>query len=223
MSMMRFLASLTLVVFLAGCAELQQMGLDVEAPEMLDFSGALDVINPPSRDAVILLAAVPQKPIQAFRGRPHLGVEVLTQGYSRRPFFISPPAQVQFTVGQCQTAYLAGSADGQAPILLNNFLLLELQQPERKQVLAVGDVEPLRYRGRDVTLLGPKRRQVAAGSVRLERILQAGTPTTLTITPLANGDNGAVSDVFLIVEDSGRLETDEETGATRCRPFTTAS
>lgn len=218
--MMRFLASLTLIMFLASCAEFQQLGLDVEAPAMPDFSRALDVINPPSRDSVLLIAAVPQKPIQAFRGRAHLGVEVLTEGYSRRPFFISPPAQVQFTVGECQSAYLAGSADGVAPILLNNFLLLELEQPERKQVLAVGDVEPLRYRGRDVTLLGPKRRQVAAGSVRLERILQTGLPTTLTLTPLANGDNGAVSDVFLIVEDTGRLETDEATGATRCRAFT---
>lgn len=213
--MKRFLTSFVLLLALAACAELQELGLDVEAP---DFSGALDVINPPSRDAVALLAAVPLQPIDAYRGRPHLGVEVLTQGYSRRPFFLSPPAQIQFTVGQCQTAYLAGDRSGQAPLLLNNFLLLELNQEARNQVIAVGDVEPLRYRGRDVTLFGPKRRQVPAGAVRLERILQTNALTTLTITPLTNGDNGSVSDVFLIVEDSGRLEVDEA-GVSRCRPF----
>ncbi|MEO0392752.1 MAG: hypothetical protein AAF213_05850 [Pseudomonadota bacterium] len=206
------------LLVLAACAELQELGLDAPAINMPDLSGALDVFDPPSRDAVALLSAVPRQPIQAFRARPHLGVEVQTQGYSRRPFFLSPPAQVQFTIDQCQTAYLAGSPRGETAISLNNFLLLELKQDERRQLIAVGDVEPLRYRGQPVTLLGPKRRTIAAGSVRLERILATGVPTQLTITALANGDNGAVSDVFLIIEDVGRLETDEA-GINRCRPF----
>ena len=207
------------LILLSGCAELQEMGLDVDAPEMPSFAGAFEVINPPSSDDIKLLNAVPRQPVLNFRSHPHLGVEVQTAGYSRRPYFLSSPAQVQFSLGQCQAAFLAGDDDGVLPIEVENFLLIEVTQPERDQVIAVGNVEPMLYRGKPVPLLGGKRSTIPAREVRLERLIRTGEPATLTVTPLTNGDNGAVSDVYLVIEDTGRLVTDEATGATRCRPY----
>lgn len=201
-------------VGLAGCSELQSMGLDFEAPD-IGLADTFSNLAGPDRHAVAMLAAVDEKPVTAFRARPHLGVEIQTQGYSRRPYFLEPPAQIQFTPRTCDQIYLAGDAGGTASLRINNLLLIELQQGNRQQALAVGTTEPLVYHHRQVPFLTARRNVFAGGEIRLERLLQPGQPVTLTLTPLTNGDSGGVSNIFLVIDNYGEPQTDDK-GVSRC-------
>ncbi|MBV6634167.1 MAG: hypothetical protein KI792_14160 [Alphaproteobacteria bacterium] len=206
-----------------ACAELRALGVDVEAPEFSlpeapDISGSIAALSAPQQRTVAMIAAVSFRPVTEFRAQPHLGVEVQTRGYSRRPYFITPPAQVQVTPGACEAMYLAGSPDGTAPIQLENFMIVELEQGDREQIIGLGHVEPFTYKGQNVPILGGKRRIIPAADFRLDRLFQVGQQATVTLTPLTNGDRGGISSVFLIQQQTGRLINDA-TGAQRCEPL----
>jgi len=209
-----FSAILLPLVLLAGCTELKDMGLDVDPPD-IGLSDAFRNMAGPSREVVAMLAAVNEQPITEFRARPHLGIEIRTQGYSRRHYFLAAPAQVQFTPKACDQIFLAGDGSGDMPLQINNLLLIELQQGSRNQNLALGTTEAVVYRGQLVPFLGAKRSIVPSRDIRLDRVLQPDQDVTLTVTALSNNDSGSISNVFLVIENYGAPEVGPD-GISRC-------
>ncbi|MEM6903210.1 MAG: hypothetical protein AAF556_08230 [Pseudomonadota bacterium] len=209
-----------LCLTITGCAELRALGVDVEPPafeipDAPDISGRIAALTAPAQESIAMIAPVRVRSVTEFRAQPHLGVEVETQGFSRRPYFIAPPAQIVVTPGSCEALFLAADPEGTAPLQLENFMIVELAQGAREQIIGLGHVEPFTYKGQNVPILGGKRRIIPAGDFRLDRLFQPGQPATITLTPLTNGDRGGMSAVFLIQRQIGRLITDDG-GVQRC-------
>jgi hypothetical protein len=147
-----------------------------------------------------LIAPVPLKPAKAFSGQRHLGLEILTAGYDRVPYFVSAPSKVTLTLEPCQAIYLAGDAEGKQSMQLDNFLLVEVVQAGRKQSVVLGDVETVRALGKELPHIGPDSRVIPAGMPRLDKVIKPGEPVDITVTALSNQDMGGVGPIFLIVE-----------------------
>lgn len=218
-SLRRCLAVLVIALTgLSACAELREAGIAFEPPQFPQFpafNNPLQALG--SRQSLLLIEAVGPRPVEDFAQNPHIGVTVLTQGYSRRPFFIASPAQVSFTPKNCQAVYFAADRSGRTPILIDNLLLIDMEQAGRRQFLGLGTSEPVRYLSRDVPWLTVRAARITPGATRLDRLLEPGLPVELTVTALDNGEQAQVSDIYLILETLGAPVTDEN-GVTRCPP-----
>lgn len=156
-----------------------------------------------------MIAPVPIKPAKTFSGHRHLGLEILSAGYERTPYFVSSPARTNLVLEPCQAVYLAGDRDGTTPMQVNNFLLVEVAQGTDKHAVTLGNVETVRRNGRELPHIGPDSPVIPAGMPRLDKVIKPGIPAEITVTPLANQDVGGVGAIYLIVE---RANSKDPTG-----------
>lgn len=176
------------IALLAGC---QQDGFQV---------GDLGGQGPGIEKKIGLIAPVPLKPAAAFSGQRHLGLEILSGGYDRVPYFVSSPARVTIQRKECQAIYLAGDRDGKTPMQVDNFLLVEVNQNGARKSVTLGSVDHARYAGTELPHIGPDSKSVPAGIPRLDKVIKPGVPADITVTALSNQDYGSASPVYLIIE-----------------------
>lgn len=157
--------------------------------------------HPPRRpqQSLRIFKAVHQQSSSNFRHSKFQKMSVSTRRFDAIPYHVAPPSGRMITLRPGQRCFLAGNAAGTAGFYVDNFILMEVKKRGHRARYAIGNAEPLTYRGQRVQHLGAKKFSFGAGEIDITNLLPKNRPTLVQFYALDYGSVGKVSDLFVII------------------------
>ena len=176
-------------LWLAGCA---QTGPDVAR---LDGPGV-----------AALLPAIAQAPSGDFAGGERPDYRVITRDGPVTPQMLTTPAQIRVRRGPGAKVFLAGSPEGTAPIAIDDFLLIEVENPAMPSGLSrivAGAVKQVEWGKVPVENRAPVT-PIRAGAVDLTDLIPPCASRLVSVVAMDGGVVAASDAVYLIIADDAR-------------------
>ncbi|MEO0392753.1 MAG: hypothetical protein AAF213_05855 [Pseudomonadota bacterium] len=126
----------------------------------------------------------------------------MPDGSRIKPVPLIEPGAVPIRRAPGSRVYLAGSADGEAPVVIDDFLIIEIEEPERpsgvRQFVA-GDIGPVRRQGIPVDNIAPVM-PLPPQALDLTPYIPACITRMVGAVPMDLGTIAETSHVYVIVD-----------------------